>query len=74
MKIGDRYNWKGQPERLVYVGRTNRGGFWHQFEKVGEPGVVWCEVQEKDLDKMEETEGRYFEPMGRTTSGAIGLP
>ena len=41
MKIGDRYNWKNQPERLVYVGMCEpRNGRWYQFEKVDEPGVV----------------------------------
>ncbi len=56
MKKGGRYNWKGQPERLVYVGRNRNGhGLWHQFEKVGEPGVVWCEVLDADLVMLEET-------------------
>ena len=57
MKIGGRYNWKGQPERLVYLGRNWSGnGFWHQFEKAGEPGVIWCEVLDSDLHMIEETE------------------
>lgn len=50
MKLGDRYNWIGQPERLIYVGKE---GSWHQFEKVGEPGKVWCEVLESDLHMLE---------------------
>lgn len=53
MIINDRYNWKGQPERLIYKGKK---GLWHQFEKVGEPGIVWCEVLEEDLDKLEKAE------------------
>ncbi len=54
--IGGRYNWKGQPERLVYLGRNWSGnGFWHQFEKVDAPGVVWCEVLDADLSNFEET-------------------
>lgn len=56
MKIGWRYNWKGQPERLIYIGKNWSGnGYWHQFEKVGEPGVVWCEVLDSDLPSIEET-------------------
>lgn len=56
MTIGGRYNWKGQPERLVYVGENWSGnGYWHQFEKVDAPGVVWCEVRDSDLPMFEET-------------------
>lgn len=56
MKRGHRYNWKGQPERLIYIGRNWSGnGFWHQFKKVGEPRVVWCEVLDGDLHMLEET-------------------
>ena len=56
MKIGDRYNWKNQPERLVYVGMCEpRNGRWHQFEKVDEPGVVWCAVQPQDMYMLELT-------------------
>lgn len=53
MKINGRYNWKNQPERLVYHGRTRSG--WHQFGKVDEPGWVWCEVRDEELSKFEET-------------------
>lgn len=56
MRIGGKYNWKGQPEHLTYLGRNWSGnGYWHQFEKVDEPGTVWCEVLDTDLDKFEET-------------------
>lgn len=56
LMIGGRYNWKGQPERLVYAGNNWSGnGFWHQFEKVDEPGIVWCEVRDSDLEMMEAT-------------------
>ena len=42
MKIGGKYNWKGQPERLIYIGRNWSGnGYWHQFEKVGEPALLY---------------------------------
>ena len=56
MKIGGRYNWKNQPERLVYIGMCEpRNGFWHQFAKVESPDVVWCEVLTADLHMLEET-------------------
>lgn len=56
MKKAGRYNWKNQPERLVYIGRNWSGnGYWHQFEKVGEPGIVWCEVLDSDLHMIEES-------------------
>ena len=56
MKIGGKYNWKGQPERLIYLGNNWSGnGYWHQFAKVESPGVVWCEVLGPDLHMIEET-------------------
>jgi len=56
MKIGGKYNWKHQPERLVYKGKNFSGnGYWHQFAKVESPGVVWCEVLDSDLHMLEET-------------------
>jgi len=67
MKIGGKYNWKGQPERLVYLGRNWSGnGYWHQFEKVDEPGVVWCEVTDGDLDMLEETKCHATETLCST--------
>lgn len=55
-RVGGKYNWKGQPERLVYLGKNWSGnGYWHQFEKVDAPGVVWCEVQTAELSHFEET-------------------
>lgn len=54
MEIGGRYNWKYQPERLIYLGKA---GNWHQFALVDDPDVVWCEVLDGDLDKIEKTEG-----------------
>ena len=54
--IGNRYNWKSQPERLVYLGMCEpRNGRWHQFAKVEAPEVVWCEVLTSDLHMLEET-------------------
>lgn len=62
-KQGRTYRWKGQPEVLTYVGLHRdhphcRG--WYQFEKLGEPGVVWCEVRQEDLDSMEELRGEVI--------------
>jgi hypothetical protein len=54
--IGKRYNWKHQPERLVYLGYNFSGnGKWHQFAKIEKPEVVWCEILPSDLDMLEET-------------------
>jgi len=55
--IGGKYNWKHQPERLIYMGRMrDPTGYWHQFCKVGDDDKkVWCEVQDTDLDRFEET-------------------
>lgn len=55
--IGRKYRWTGQPEVLAYLGLHKdhphcRG--WHQFEKVDEPGKVWCEVRPEDLAMLEE--------------------
>lgn len=56
MRIGGRYNWKGQSDRLIYIGR-DRGsnGYWYQFKKIGDPRPVWCEVLDTDLSRFEET-------------------
>lgn len=56
LKRGGRYNWIGQPERLVYLKRFNG---WHQFEEVGRPGIVWCEVLDNDLHMLEETRAEW---------------
>ena len=56
MKIGGKYNWKSQSDRLIYLGRNWSGnGYWHQFAKVESPGVVWCEVLDSDLHMLVET-------------------
>lgn len=56
MKIGGKYNWIGQSERLVYLGDNLSGnGFWHQFALVDSPTVVWCEVKGDQLKCFEET-------------------
>lgn len=54
--VGGRYNWKCQPERLVYLGKNWSGnGYWHQFAKVDTPTEVWCEVLDYQLESFEET-------------------
>lgn len=56
MKVGSRYNWVNQPDRLIYLGRNWSGnGYWHQFSKIGDPRPVWCEVLDEDLRMIEET-------------------
>ncbi len=58
MKINGRYNWKNQPERLIYLGAKHYHDDlrkWHQFAKVEKPDVVWCEVLDADLSNFEET-------------------
>jgi hypothetical protein len=49
---GGKYNWKGQPERLEYLGKA---GVWYQFAKTSNLRKVWCEVLEEDLKSFEET-------------------
>ena len=56
MKVGGAYNWKNQPDLLIYLGRNWSGnGYWHQFKKIGDPRGVWCEVLDSDLHRLEET-------------------
>jgi hypothetical protein len=66
--VGGAYNWKGQPERLVYMGTMTYNGdrrTWHQFAKVEEPHEVWCEVLPQDLEGFEETEQEMVLVSGR---------
>jgi hypothetical protein len=51
MTIGNHYNWKNQPERLIYRGKK---GSWHQFSLVGKVNI-WCEVLTQDLHMLEST-------------------
>ena len=58
--IGGLYNWKGQPERLVYMGARRYLGDprpWHRFAKVEAPHVCWTEVLTSELAMLEETKG-----------------
>ena len=55
--IGDKYNWKNQPERLIYLGVGIGASYgWYQFAKVEEPDVVWCEVLKSDMRMLERTD------------------
>ena len=52
MVMHGRYNWKTQPERLIYLGK--KGG-WHQFKNIDDTRAVWCEVPDGDLRSFEQT-------------------
>lgn len=53
---GAKYNWRGQPERLIYLGpQVMQGRVWYQFALVSEPDRVWCEVPVQDLACFELT-------------------
>lgn len=53
--VGERYNFRNQKERLVYLGKNWSGnGYWHQFEKVGEQGI-WSELLDSDLHMIVPT-------------------
>lgn len=59
LSIGGRYNLRGQPERLIYMGTARYPGdprHWHQFAKVEAPDVCWSEVLTSDLSSFEETQ------------------
>ena len=56
MVLHESYNFTNQSERLKYVGHNLSGnGYWHQFEKIDEPTVVWSELQCSDLWMIEKT-------------------
>ncbi len=50
MKLGERYRFKGQHE-LFYIGTY---GPWYQFSKTNNPCVVWCELLQTELHKIEK--------------------
>ena len=53
---GNKYNFKNQPERLVFIGNYGqRDATWYQFGKIENPTKVWSEVHESDLHMLEET-------------------
>lgn len=56
---GKFYNFKNQPERLVFLGRKFYPGdqrMWFQFAKVESPYEVWVEIFQSDLHLIEETQ------------------
>ena len=54
--LHESYNFQHQRERLKYLGFIYSGnGYWHQFEKIDDPGVVWCEVQSNELSLLEKS-------------------
>lgn len=54
--IGNKYNFKNQGEKLIYLGKNFSGnGYWHQFSKVENPDEVWSEMLDSDLIMIEET-------------------
>lgn len=63
LRVGGKYNWKNQPERLVYMGMRHYvgNGNWHQFALVDKPDSVWCEVRVADLASFEETQTAALE-------------
>ena len=60
LEVGGRYNWKYQPERLVYLGKH---GHWHQFALVGDESRVWCEVEDDQIEYFEKTPEKPREPV-----------
>ena len=55
MVIGKTYKFKCSPELLICIGKNWSGnGYWHQFEKADNRGVVWCELLDHDLKMIEE--------------------
>jgi len=68
LQIGEKYNWAGQAERLIYLGNNWSGnGYWHQFAKVESPDSVWCEVLDSDLRGIEETHSSTFQRVAKET-------
>jgi len=51
--IGGNYKWKGQSQKLVYLGYNHDGGWWHQFSLASAPDVIWCETTTKELELLE---------------------
>lgn len=56
LEIGKPYNWKNQPEKLLFRGHNFSGnGFWYQFVLVEKPDEIWCECLASDLSGIEPT-------------------
>ena len=55
---GEQYKFKHTPQRLTYMGYNWSGnGYWHQFDRVEDPGVVWSELLDSDLCLIEPFDG-----------------
>jgi hypothetical protein len=52
LEIGGGYNFKCQPERLVYVGKKSA---WHQFTRIGYDAFIWCILLDSEICLLEET-------------------
>ena len=63
MKRGDKYNFRDQPERLVYMEKRDN---WHRFGLVQTPNTVWVEVLDSDLHLLERTEGKTGKSIAQT--------
>ncbi len=64
--LGGRYNWKNQPERLVYLGvQRYPDRPWHQFARVDQLDKVWCEVTDSDLESFEASAPDNVDPSDR---------
>lgn len=50
--VGGFYNFKSQPERLVFLGSA---GQWCRFALVEKPEIIWCEIPQCDLWLIEAT-------------------
>lgn len=58
LKVGGRYNFVNQKDRLIYLGRGNNAWCFHEFENVEQPGVVWTYLPDKDIYMLEQTRGK----------------
>lgn len=55
LRVDGTYYWTGQKEHLVYMGTArlpNGKNTWYQFALVDNPGVVWSEVLEGQLQSL----------------------
>lgn len=60
LKVGGKYNFTQQPERLVHIGVVyDYSGKWYQFALVSEPDKVWAELSNQDLHMIEETRDEH---------------
>lgn len=58
LNIGGKYNFKNQPEKLIYLGYNWSGnGYWHQFAKEDSPEEVWSEILTNELWMIESARG-----------------